>query len=95
MLFFWRVFKSAPSIRLGPKVYVIGINFETASRLRFGAMTTNYYEVEEKWMGEGGLTEKSSEFKPLICGSQQRGGAAQGSAPFYCTPPPDNLAANK
>jgi hypothetical protein len=65
-----------------PKVYVFGISFVTASRLRFGAMTTNYYEVEEKWMGEGDLTAKPSEFKPLVCGSQQRGGAAQGSAPF-------------
>jgi hypothetical protein len=45
-------------------------------------------------MGEGDLTEKSSEFKPLVCGSQQRGGAAQGSAPFYSSLSPDNLAAN-
>jgi hypothetical protein len=63
---FWRVFTSAPSIRLRPKVYVFGISFVTASRLRFGAMTTNHYEVEEKWMGEGDLKAKPSEFKPLF-----------------------------
>jgi hypothetical protein len=57
-------------------------------------MTTNYYEVEEKWMVEGVLIEKSAEFKPLVCGSQQQGRAAQVSETFYSMLPPDNLAAN-
>jgi hypothetical protein len=32
---------------LRPKVYVFGISFATASRLRFGAMTTDYCERKE------------------------------------------------
>jgi hypothetical protein len=82
MRFFWSEFTSAPSIRLRLKVYVFGISFATASRLRFGAMTTLYCETEEERRGEENLTAKPSEFKPLVCGSRQRGGVAQGSSPF-------------
>jgi hypothetical protein len=38
MWFFSREPTSVPSIWLRPKVYVFGISFVTASRLRFGAM---------------------------------------------------------
>jgi hypothetical protein len=38
MWFFWSEPTSVPSIWLRPKVYVFGISFATASRLRFGAM---------------------------------------------------------
>jgi hypothetical protein len=38
MWFFTREPTSVPSIWLRPKVYVFGISFAIASRLRFGAM---------------------------------------------------------
>jgi hypothetical protein len=71
------------SIRLRPKVYVFGISFATASRLRFEAMTALYCEAEEERRGEENLTVKPSKFEPLVCGSSQKSAL-----------PPDNLASN-
>jgi hypothetical protein len=46
---------SPSSIKLRPKVYVFGISFATTSRLRFGAMTTNYCETKKSWQTKGAL----------------------------------------
>jgi hypothetical protein len=45
-------------------------------------------------MGKGSLTVRPWGCKPLVCRSQQRGGAAQGQAPFYSVSSPDNLTTN-
>jgi hypothetical protein len=79
---------------LRPKVYVFRISFVTVPGLRFGAITMHYREVGEERWGEGNLTAKPLELRPLVDGSQQRGGVAQGSGPFYSALQPGNLAGN-